>query len=93
MVELAQHVASPLVRRGCLTRCITLYWFLGRADDDIELCFGVGYPDGRFGAHSWLAKGGQPFLERVDPTLSFAVIYRIPSAPGPAAPNVSPRCQ
>jgi hypothetical protein len=59
-----------------------LYWFLGRADDEIELCFGLGRRDGGddYSGHCWLTRGGQPFLERVDPAESFGVIYRIPAA-------------
>jgi len=80
-VELAQRAARPLVRPGCLTRAITLYWFLGRHDDQIELCFGLGHPVGAesYDGHCWLSRGGQPFLERVDPRDAFGVVYRIPA--------------
>ncbi|MDQ1418722.1 MAG: Transglutaminase-like superfamily [Acidimicrobiaceae bacterium] len=81
-VALAQDVGRPLVRPGCLTRGITLYWFLGRQDDEIELCFGLGHPDESptFAGHCWLSRSGVPFLERTDPTGSFGVVYRIPAA-------------
>lgn len=80
-VEAAQNVGSPLVKRGCLTRGILLYWLVGRADDDVELCFGLGVVDGRPSGHCWLTRGGEPYLERVDPSERFEVIYRIPVPP------------
>ncbi len=82
-VDLAQDVARPLVRPGCLTRGITLYWFLGRSDEEIELCFGLGHPGDseHYSGHCWLSRRGQPILERVDPTDSFGVVYRFPPVP------------
>ena len=82
-VELAQDVARPLVRSGCLTRGIVLYWFLGRGDEDIQLYFGLGRPGDRvdYSGHCWLTRQGQPYLESVDPRTSFSVIYQIPSIP------------
>jgi len=78
-VDIAQRVAAPLVRRGCLIRAISLYWFLGPHDADIELCFGVGRVDGQFSGHCWLTRSGEPYLERTDPREWFDVVYRIPS--------------
>jgi len=82
-LDLAQGVARPLVRPGCLTRAITLYWFLGRGDDSVQLCFGLGHPvsGDDYSGHCWLTRAGEPFLERVDPTEIFGVVYRIPAAP------------
>lgn len=79
-VELAQDVARPLVRSGCLTRGIVLYWFLGRGDEEIQLCFGLGRPGDHldYSGHCWLTRRGEPFLEPVDPRTSFSLIYRIP---------------
>ena len=81
-MELAQDVARPLVRAGCLTRGIVLYWFLGRGDGEIELCFGLGRPRDRveYSGHCWLTRRGEPFLEPEDPRTSFSLIYRIPLA-------------
>ena len=57
----------PLVRPGCLTRGVTLYYALRRAGDDVSLCFGVGEDGGQTAGHCWLDKAGRPLLERVDP--------------------------
>ncbi len=79
MIELAPRVGRPLVRPGCLTRGVTLYWFLRRAGLDVELRFGLdpggeNPPDG----HCWLTLEGEPFLERRDPRPRFAETYRLP---------------
>jgi hypothetical protein len=67
--------SSSLVRRGCLTRGITLYFFLCRAGLDIELHFGAGEVKGSFEGHCWLEKDGEPFLEATDPRPYFSSIY------------------
>jgi hypothetical protein len=41
VVTLAPRIAHPLVRSGCLTRGLTLYWFLRAAGLDVELRFGL----------------------------------------------------
>jgi Transglutaminase-like superfamily len=77
VVTLAPRVGRPLVRSGCLTRGLTLYWFLRRAGLDVELRFGLdsaGATDG----HCWLTLDGTPFLEKVDPRPRFAETYRLP---------------
>jgi hypothetical protein len=79
-VELAPRVANPLIRPGCLTRAMVLYWLLGRGDDRIDLCFGAGRVAGEFAGHAWLTRDGRPYLERVDPTSAFQVTYRIGAA-------------
>jgi hypothetical protein len=71
---------QPLVRRGCLTRGVTLFYFLRRAGLDVNLCFGAGQLDGAFAAHCWLERDGHPFLEDVDPRRIFAEMYRLPDA-------------
>jgi hypothetical protein len=87
LIELAPRVAHPLVRRGCLTRGVTLYWFLRRAGIDVELRFGLD-PGGdhldqggdhESDGHCWLALDGEPYLERRDPRPRFVEVYRIPS--------------
>jgi hypothetical protein len=83
LTALAPRVAYPLVRTGCLTRGVTLFWFLRRAGLDVELRFGLdtGHaadPDG----HCWLALNGEPFLEKGDPRPRFAELYRLPLATG-----------
>jgi hypothetical protein len=81
LVALAPRVAHPLVRSGCLTRGVTLFWFLRRAGLDVELRFGldpgaVAPSDG----HCWLTLAGEPFLEQRDPRPRFSETYRLPLA-------------
>ena len=68
----------PLIRRGCLTRGVTLYYFLRRAGLEVDLCFGAGYLDGEFAAHCWLERDREPFQETADPRKIFAEMYRLP---------------
>ena len=79
-VSLAPVVASPAVRNGCLTRGITLYWFLRRAGMPVELRFGLDPASTSAGAdgHCWLTLDGAPFLERVDPRDHFSELYCFP---------------
>ena len=81
VMTLAPRIARPLVRSGCLTRGLTLFWFLRRAGLDVELRFGLdpgaGAPaDG----HCWLTLDGEPYLERRDPRQHFTELYRLPLA-------------
>jgi Transglutaminase-like superfamily len=67
----------PLVRRGCLTRGLTLYYALRRAGVDVALEFGMGKVssgDG-FEGHCWLVRDGQPYLEPRDPRSEYATMY------------------
>jgi hypothetical protein len=64
VVEVAQQLAHPVVRRGCLTRAVSLFWILHRPGD--ELWFGIGGPADDFGGHCWLERDGKPHLERLD---------------------------
>jgi hypothetical protein len=68
------------VRRGCLTRGLTRYYFLRRAGMDIALCFGMGRRNGEFMGHCWLVKDNEPFLEAEDPRPLYTVMYRISRA-------------
>jgi hypothetical protein len=77
-VSQAQRFGRPLVRGGCQTRAITLYWFLRRGGYPVELCFGVEPLHAGASGHCWLELGGEPFLERVDPRPQFLEMYRIP---------------
>ena len=79
LVTLAPRVARPFVRTGCLTRGVTLFWFLRRAGLDVELRFGLD-PREHSGTegHCWLSLDGEPFLERRDPRARFAELYRLP---------------
>jgi hypothetical protein len=83
LTALAPRVAHPLVRHGCLTRGVTLFWFLRRAGLDVELRFGVD-PGGESTTHGhcWLTLNGEPYLERLDPRPRFVETYRIPLPSG-----------
>ncbi len=79
-VEAAQRAAAPLVRSGCLTRGLTLYWLLRRGGAPVELCFGVGRLGHEFAGHCWLVRDGRPYLEPGDSPACFEAVYRIPPA-------------
>jgi Transglutaminase-like superfamily len=77
-MTIALRRGRPLVRSGCLTRGVTLYYFLRRAGLDVDLCFGAGHLDDEFAAHCWLERDGEPFQETGDPRKIFAEMYRLP---------------
>ena len=86
-IETAIRRGQPLVRRGCLTRALTRYYFLRRAGLDVALCFGMGRLDKEFMGHCWLEKDGEPFLETEDPQTRYAEMYRVsPTGNRPFAP-------
>ena len=92
-VEIVQAVGHPLVRPRCLTRAVTLYYFLRRAGMDLRLCFGAAWKDGELvlaPGHCWLSRDGEPFLEERDPRASFLPIYWLPSSP-PGAEDPKPQ--
>jgi hypothetical protein len=76
-VEAAIQRGQPFVRRGCLTRGLTRYYFLRRAGMDVALYFGMGRRNGEFIGHCWLVKDDEPFLEAEDPRPLYTVMYRI----------------
>jgi hypothetical protein len=80
LIGLAPRVAHPLVRGGCLTRGVTLFWFLRRAGLDVELRFGLD-PGGAepTDGHCWLTLDDEPFLEKRDPRPRFTELYRLPT--------------
>jgi hypothetical protein len=81
LTMLAPRVVWPLVRTGCLTRGVTLFWFLRRAGLDVELSFGLDPVTGDgTDAHCWLVLDGEPFLENRDPRPRFTELYRLPLA-------------
>jgi hypothetical protein len=84
LVGLAPRVAHPLVRTGCLTRGVTLFWFLRASGLDVELRFGLDPSDDPTAAgvdgHCWLTLDGRPFLEQTDPQPRFVEVYRLPMA-------------
>lgn len=79
MTDAAIRSGKPFVRRGCLVRGTTLYYFLSRAGLDVSLDFGIGQVDETFAGHCWLVMDGQPYLEKQDPRSTFAVVYSIPA--------------
>ncbi|MGO9202505.1 MAG: lasso peptide biosynthesis B2 protein [Limisphaerales bacterium] len=84
-LDSALAVGAPLVRPGCLTRGLTLYYFLRRAGLDVMLCFGVRWKNGELIGHCWLEKGGEPFLEGGSLDRYAAPIYSLPATePKPA---------
>jgi hypothetical protein len=83
LMSLAPRVAHPLVRTGCLTRCVTLFWFLRAAGLDVELRFGLDPGEGQASdGHCWLTVDGEPFLEGRDPRPRYVEMYRLPLAAG-----------
>jgi len=68
---------KPVVRPGCLTRGVTLYYGLRREGLDVALCFGVGSPDGQMAGHCWLEMDGLPLLEGTDPRIVFTEVVRV----------------
>jgi hypothetical protein len=83
------RVGRGMVRSRCLTRGITLYYFLRRAGLEVELCYGVGTPADEFAGHCWLELQGEPYAERRDPRIHFVESYRIPRrSPGAVSARV-----
>ena len=71
---------QPVVRRGCLTRGISLYYGLRRAGVEVSLCFGMGVVGGQMEGHCWVETDGRPLLEPFDPRQAFAEVARISRA-------------
>lgn len=71
-------LGRPLVQPRCLTRGVTLYYFLRRAGLPVELQFGVQHTPSAFHAHCWLMVDGQPFAEPAATVQTFTVVYRLP---------------
>lgn len=80
-VDAARIAGYPVVRQGCLTRAVTLYWFLARAGVPVELRFGIARTAEADG-HAWLAVDGAAYLEKTDPAPQFTVTYRVPAVAG-----------
>lgn len=70
----------PIVRTGCLTRGITLYYGLRRAGVEVSLCFGMGSDGGERVGHCWIDLDGAPQLEGVEPTTKFTPVARLSQA-------------
>ncbi len=81
VVEAAQAFAHPIVRRGCLTRGLSLFWLVEDRVGELRLCFGIGGPADDFYGHCWLERKGVPFLEKVDPRERFPAQLALPLTP------------
>lgn len=80
VVEAAQRLAHPVVRRGCLTRGIVLFGLLHDRPGDVRLRFGLGGPDDEHFGHCWLERDGVPFLEPLDgPAERFPPVLAFPA--------------
>jgi len=79
-LQIAQQAGRPLIRRGCLTRGLTLYWFLVRAGRPVQLCFGMGQVEEELAGHCWVTMAGEPILEPAPPEDTFSTLYTIPAS-------------
>lgn len=77
-VNLMMSADLPFIRPGCLTRGITLYYFLKRSGVDLRLAFGLGKVNNQYAGHCWLTMDGAPYLERRDPRPIFTEILSLP---------------
>jgi hypothetical protein len=70
-------VGRPLVRLGCLTRGLSLYYGLRRAGFPVRLLFGMGRTAGGdgFDGHCWVELAGEPYMEPRDPRPLFRAMY------------------
>lgn len=75
VVDAVLRAGKPLLRSSCLTRGLTLYYFLRRAGLEVTLCFGVETSGDTIVGHCWLVKDGEPFLEAQDPRSRFITMY------------------
>jgi Transglutaminase-like superfamily len=80
-VDHVQLSGWPLVRKGCLSRGLALFWLLRRGGLDVSLAFGVGSPAGETAAHCWIVHRGEPYLETTDPRATLAEVWRIGHGP------------
>jgi len=78
--ETALRLGRPITQNRCLTRCVTLYYFLSRQGLDLTIVFGAGTLDGRFSAHCWLEVAGKPFAENENPYAVYSPTYCIPDS-------------
>lgn len=80
-IQAALAFGRPFVRSSCLTRGMTLYYFLRRAGIAVTLCFGIrrrGRELTTERGHCWLELEGAPILEANDPLAGFLPICRLP---------------
>jgi hypothetical protein len=87
LVDAVLQIGKPLVRPGCLTRGVTLYYFLSRSGLEVTLCFGMGTVRDEFVGHCWLSRDGEPFLEETDPRPRFTEVHRFSKLRPPVQPG------
>jgi hypothetical protein len=75
LTNLVCRFGRPMIVSLCMTRGLTLYYFLRRAGIDVSLVFGVGTVHQDFAGHCWLTRRGEPYLEKTDPRLFFTPVY------------------
>ena len=78
-VDGAIRLGTPLLQLRCLTRGLTLYYFLNRAGLDVDLCFGIGSKEDNYPGHCWLVRDGEPFLEPQNPCARYQTYYHFPA--------------
>lgn len=78
LYEKISHTMRPAFSTVCLTKGITLYYFLRRQGSDLTLCFGMprGYNVQHAAGHCWLEQDGKPFLEGREPHERYIEMYR-----------------
>lgn len=79
-VDAIMRRGRPVIRPGCQTRGVTLYYALRREGLDVALCFGVGTVAGAVEGHCWIDLDGEPQLEPFDPRTAFTEVVRISRA-------------
>ena len=79
LVDLMLRFGRPVIIRGCVTRGLTLYYFLRKLGVDVDLVFGAGQVNARFAAHCWLERDNEPYLEKLNPRSFFVPFYRFGS--------------
>jgi Transglutaminase-like superfamily len=81
IIQLTSTILSklrPLFHSYCLTRSLTLFYFLRREGLELDLCFGMGQPEQQndsFAGHCWLVRNGEPYLEKTDPRPLFTEMF------------------
>jgi hypothetical protein len=73
--ETVCRLGRRFIKRRCMTRGLTLYFFLRRTGADVSLVFGAGEIEESFEGHCWLERKGEPFLEATDPRPHFTPMY------------------
>jgi hypothetical protein len=79
-IDRLRLAGRPLVRSGCLTRAITLYYFLRRAGAPATLHFGMGELRDGFAGHCWVELAGEPIAEPRDPRPLYPEMLRFPQS-------------